>query len=363
MKVGFDVTQAAKKQGRGIARYIRALLPELVGAMPELEPVLHLRDQRWWRQSLVDDLLPDAERRPLLGPLASPRRDLDHFHSLGNHLPWLCPSPRSFTLHDLRSLDMPSRRPFSTSRVRRNVRRAHAVVVLTEHGKSRLLHHFPSLSEHQVSVIPQGVDLERFAPRDPEVSAAFAASLGIKQPFLLQLGSWFPHKNLELSIRAFACSEVRGQGCQLVFVGGGASKDYGASLRQLAEKEGVGDSVRWVENVAGGQLPDLFSSASVLLQPSFYEGFGLPVLEAMASGTPGVVADASCLPEVAGDAWPSAPSDNPEAFASAIDSVALDAVARERSIALGLKRAQEFSWHRTGAATAAFLRKVALVSE
>ena len=357
MKVGFDVTQAAKRKGRGIARYIRALLPELVDAMPELEPVLHLRDQRWWRRELVADLLPGAERRPLLGPLASPRRDLDHFHSLGNHLPWLCPAPRSFTLHDLRALDLPSRRPFATSRVRSNMRRARGVVVLTEYGKSRLLHHFPEFPERRVEVVPQGVDLERFIPRAPEASAAFATSLGLNLPFLLQVGSWFRHKNLELSIRAFARSQARDQGFQLAFVGGGAPSAYAASLRELAASEGVADSIHWLGNVTGEQLPQLFSAASALLQPSFYEGFGLPVLEAMAAGTPGVVAEASCLPEVAGKAWPSAPPDDADAFAAALDKMAMGGPERERAISLGLKRAQEFSWRRTAEATAAFLRR------
>ncbi len=356
MKVGFDVTQAVKRKGRGIARYIRALLPELADAMPELEPVLHLRDQRWWRRGLVADLLPGAERRHLLGPLASPRRDLDHFHSLGNHLPWLCPVPRSFTLHDLRRLDSPLRRSTRTGRVRRNMHRAKSVVVHTEYGKSRLLHHFPDFPERRVAVIHLGVDFERFRVRDPKKSAAFATSLGLNPPFLLQVGSWFPHKNLELSIRAFARSAARGQGFRLAFVGGNAPPAYAASLQEIAHSEGVADSIHWLENVSGGEIPQLFSAASALLQPSLYEGFGLPVLEAMAAGIPGVVADASCLPEVAGDVWPSAAMDDPEAFADALDQVALEGAPRERAIDLGLKRAQEFSWHRTAEATAAFLR-------
>ncbi|MBO45362.1 MAG: hypothetical protein CMJ96_00530 [Planctomycetes bacterium] len=356
MKIGFDVTQAAKQGGRGIAHYIRALLPELMKAMPELEPVLFLRDQRWWKRELLEDLIPGAEIRPLIGPLDSPGRDLDLFHSMGNHLPWRSPIPRSFTLHDLRILDSGGNRWFPSRRTHRNVHRASGIVLDSEYGKSRLLHHFPSFPPEKAAAVPLGVDLDRFAPRDSEESSAAAVRFGLSPPFLLQVGAWFPHKNLELSIRAFAKSDARTRGFRLVFVGGNAPPSYEKMLRELAATEGVSESIDWIENVPDKQLPGLFSAASALLQPSFYEGFGLPILEAMATGTPGVVAEASCLPEIAGGIWPSAPPDDPESFAAAIDTIALEGMEREQAISFGRKKALEYSWRRTAESTALFLR-------
>ena len=102
----------------------------------------------------------------------------------------------------------------------------------------------------------------------------------------------------------------------------------------------------------------MLAAASVLLQPSRYEGFALPLLEAMAVGLPGVVSDSSCLPEVSGGIWPIAGEDEPESFAAGMDRMALDAEARSQAIQAGLQRASDFTWEETARRTAAFFRQV-----
>jgi glycosyltransferase involved in cell wall biosynthesis len=358
MRVGLDITQAVKRRGRGIARYIRELLPRLLAPELGLEPTCCIRGDRWWRRALVADLAPGLPRSWL--PLSAwmSTGGLQLFHSFGNHLPAVSKVSLTFTVHDFRALDRPPRRGIGGDRLRRNIERADGVLCLTEHGKARLLHHYPDFELLRLAVVPHGVDCQRFRPQDPEQARATARRLGLERPYFIQLGSWFPHKNLELSIRAFARARARREGFLLAFVGGGAGAEYRAGLQRLAAENGVDDALRWIEDVGGDDLPRLLAAASALLQPSRYEGFALPLLEAMAVGLPGVVSDSSCLPEVSGGIWPIAGVDDPDAFAAGMDSVALDSAARAAAIRAGLERAAGFTWERTARLTAAFFRRV-----
>ena len=358
MRVGLDITQAVKLRGRGIARYIREVMPRLVEPGLGLETTCCIRGHRWWRRSLVADLVPGVRRSWLPLPFWMTTGGLELFHSFGNHLPDRSGVPLTFTVHDFRSLDRGPEKGARRSRLRRNIERADGVLCLTEHGRARLLHHYPDFDPRRLAVVPHGVDPERFFPRDPEQSRAVALRLGLDRPFFIQLGSWFPHKNLELSMRAFARSRARDEGFLLAFVGGGASADYAASLAGLGDELGISGSLRWIEDVSGSELPLLLSAGAALLQPSRYEGFALPLLEAMAAGLPGVVSDSSCLPEVSGGIWPIAGQDDPAAFSVGMDRVTLDSAARNAAIQAGLQRAAGFTWEETARRTAAFFRQV-----
>lgn len=359
MRVGLDISQAVKRRGRGIAHYIREVVPRLAGPDLGIEATLCIRSDRWWRRSLVADLAPELPRSwlPLSAWLTT--GGLELFHSFGNHLPARASVPLSFTVHDFRALDRPPTRGMGGDRLRRNIERATGILCLTEHGRSRLLHHYPDFDPRRLAVVPHGVDRDRFHPQEPELAARTAARLGLERPFFIQLGSWFPHKNLELSIRAFALSRARREGYRLAFVGGGASDDYAARLAALADTEGVAEAIVWLEDVSGADIPRLLAAAAALLQPSRYEGFALPLLEAMAVGLPGVVSDSSCLPEVSGGIWPIAGQEDPAAFADGMDAMALDDQARSVAVRAGLERAALFTWEETARRTAAFFRQVA----
>lgn len=351
--VGLDVTQAVKRRGRGIARYIR----EVVDALPEdaLATALYVRGHRWFRRGLVDDLAPERPRRWLVNPRRLRARNLSLFHSFGNHLPASAPCPTSFTVHDVRALDEPAGYE-GKERLERNLRRAAGVICLTRHGRERLTHHHPELVERPLAVIPHGVDHERFHPRPAPETGSVAAGFGLDAPYLLQLGSWFPHKNLELSLAGWVRSRTFREGVDLVFAGGGAPSTYARQLERLAASTGAAGRVHWIEHVPGAQLPALLAGASGLLQPSRYEGFALPVLEAMASGVPGVVSSASCLPEVSAGLWPLAETDDARAFADGIDRIVLDGAFRERAIAAGIEHAAAFTWARSARAHDDFFR-------
>jgi glycosyltransferase involved in cell wall biosynthesis len=358
MRVGLDITQAVKRRGRGIAHYIREVLPRLAEPELGLEPTCCIRGGRWWRRALVADLAPELQRAWMPVSAWMSVGGLRLFHSFGNHLPARSRAPLSFTVHDFRALDR-SPGDGGGDRLRRNIERADGVLCLTEHGKSRLLHHYPGFDPARLAVVPHGVDGRRFRPQDPGPVRDTTRRLGLDRPYFVQLGSWFPHKNLELSIRAFARSRARAEGFLLAFVGGGATAGYRDSLGRLARESGVEDALRWIEDVSGEDLPRLLAGAAALLQPSRYEGFALPLLEAMAVGLPGVVSDSSCLPEVSGGIWPIAGQDDAEAFAAGMDAMALDEAARAAAVQAGLRRAADFTWERTARLTADFFRQVA----
>jgi len=364
LRIGFDVSSATSRRPRGIASYIRALLPALESAAPWIEPVLFLRDERWFRKSAIADLLPGAERRWLLEPIKGRLGDLDVFHGLGTRLPRSARLPRSFTLHDLRGFDIgvgydPRSGPRGNKRKRDTVGRADGIISLTEYGRDRMLEHFPELNREEIHVIGHGVDFERFHPREAQEQQVMLKRFGLNGPFFLQLGSFFPHKNLELSLKGFARSRALKEGYQLLFVGGGGSDVHRAKLRELALSLGLTGQIAWIDDLSPSALPITLSAARGLLMPSRYEGFGLPILEAMASGVPGICSDSSCLPEVADGIWDTCDPDDDAAFAEALDLLVFDDSEHSKKSAAGLERAQEFTWERCAERTARFLNLVA----
>lgn len=361
MRIGLDISQGVKRKVRGIARYIHEILPHLLAESASsggrFDPVFYVRGERILRRGLLTSLSEGTETRWMPLRAFLPGRGLDLFHSFGNYLPARSPVPLTFTAHDFRALDMID--ASQGGRLRRNIARSAGTLCLTEDGKSRLLHHFPDYQTRRLAVVPHGVDHRRFRPMDAEEARAAALRHGLRLPYLLQLGSWFPHKNLELSIEAFAHSRARAEGLRLAFVGGGATADYRRRLEVLAVSHGLQDSIDWVEDIPADDIPAALAAAACLLHPSRYEGFALPLLEAMAVGTPGVVCDSSCLPEVTAGAWPIAAQDDAEAFASFVDDMVFDADKRASAVAAGLERSAEFTWEETARKTIAFFTRIA----
>ncbi|NNL94822.1 MAG: glycosyltransferase family 4 protein [Xanthomonadales bacterium] len=317
-----------------------------------------IRSERWLHREYFNDVSRSSKRRWM--PLSSIMsvRGLDLFHSFGNHLPLWSPVPTTFTIHDFRALDNPINPSESPGRLRRNIKRAAGIICLTEHGRGRLEEHFPGTLNRHVAVIPHGVNHRVFYPRDPGNTAKVLSSLGLTRPYLLQLGSWFPHKNPELSIRAFADTDAFRNDHELVFVGGGGTRAYKDSLASIAADCGVSGRIKWFDHLSNEDLPFLVSGASCLVHPSRYEGFCLPILEAMACGLPGVVSDSSCLPEVSGGVWPVVAQDDVTAFAAEIDRLIFDSEKRQHIVSAGLERAQNFTWKNTALLTTQFFADV-----
>ena len=356
LRVGLDVSSAARARGRGIARYVRSLTAALAALEDGPEAVLFLRNRHFLRRGHLRGLAPRSPRRWLLGPWGR-LGDLDLFHGLGLRLPARSPVPRLLTLHDLRGLDGQEWTDarwirLRSARLRETVARAEGILCPTAWGRERLFHFFPDFPRERSAVVPLGVDLERFRPADPEEARRVLARHGVDRPFLLQVGHLNVHKNPETVLEAFAGSGAAAAGHLLVFVGG-AAPDYRPRFEEAVRRNPAHGQVRWIPEVPAADLPSFYTLAELVLFPSLYEGFGLPVLEAQACGAAGLVSDRPPLAEVAGEAWPAVPALDAEAWRRALDRMLVDAALLESSRRRSLERAPRFAWERIARETLA----------
>lgn len=213
-------------------------------------------------------------------------------------------------------------------------RRARLVLTVSEFSRRELIE-LLGADPLRVKVVPNGVE-ERFTPAaDPEPAGR---RYGLARPYVLAVGTSSARKNhLALVVSTAALNR---QGIDLVIAG--SDRGY---LR------GSADGPRRLGYVSEADLPGLYAGARALAMPSLHEGFGLPCLEAMAAGTPVVIAPQGALPETCADAALRADPADGQAFAAALLSASLDPEVRERLVAAGLRRAGEFSWSRTAELT------------
>ena len=222
--------------------------------------------------------------------------------------------------------------------VPRSARRADRILTGSESTKQDLVERY-GIAPEQVAVTPYGVDAS-FAPEGPRREDS---------PYVLFVGALQTRKNPDLALRALAAGDSA-----LRLVLAGPDRGLQPKLHALAAELGLTERVEFAGHVSRGDLAALYRGAEVLLFPSIYEGFGLPVLEAMASGTPVVTTSSSSIPEVAGDAAILA-EPNPEALARAIQQAI---AGREALVAAGLEHAKRFSWAETARRSAAVYREL-----
>ncbi|NJM89591.1 MAG: glycosyltransferase family 4 protein [Hydrococcus sp. RU_2_2] len=173
-------------------------------------------------------------------------------------------------------------------------------------------------------------------------------------PYFLYLGRHDPYKNLDRLIAAFA--KISDGDCQL-WLAGPSDKRYTPKLQAQVQELSLGDRVKFLDYVPYERLPLLLNQALALVFPSLWEGFGLPVLEAMACGTPVITSNLSSLPEVAGSAALLIDPYNVGELAEAMQAVVEDEELRSRLSSLSLKRSGQFSWEKTGKATVEVLQR------
>ena len=237
---------------------------------------------------------------------------------------------------------------------------AEAIIINSESLRAEIKEHL-EVDDRKLKLIYEAVDHELFRPGDPvEASRAEAraqvAAHGVTKPFVLFVSSMWPYKNTDGLLRAFALAQAELGDRQLAIVGPIRDEKYGASMHALVGQLGLGDRVVWVGGVPLSETVQFYRAADVFVYPSFNETFGLPILEAMASGCPVVTSDTSAMPETAGGAAVLASPDDPASIARGI----LQAVeGRDRLREAGLQRAAEFTWAATAAATLDVYREVA----
>jgi glycosyltransferase involved in cell wall biosynthesis len=284
------------------------------------------------------------------------RLRLDLYHATHYVLPAVLPCPTVVTIHDIIHLLYPEFLPgrlaflYAQRMIRRALTRGTRVIAVSQNTKTDLMDYF-DVDGRKIRVIYNGVE-EVYRQRLPAAELErWLRQLELRQPYLLFVGNPKPHKNLENMVRAYARAQARQPfPAALVCVG---SRDEGQDfkLRLLAEQLGVGDRLQLVGHIAAEALPAVYQGASLFLYPTLYEGFGLPVVEAMAAGVPVVTSNNSALREIAeGYAHLVDPLDV-EALGDAILRCVTDAEYRESLARLGTRRAADFRWDRTAEKT------------
>ncbi len=274
------------------------------------------------------------------------RARCDVFHAPHYVVPLFPPRATVVTVHDLIHLKRPEhgsivKRTYATTMLGRALRAARVVLTVSEAARRDLADFAPSHAA-KVRVVPNGVEDRFLADIPAEEIERVRRAAGLEGPYVLFLGNDKPHKNLEGLFSAFARVAEAGLPHRLVLAGG-------ADERQEARSAAAGAAGIAARLVDLGVVPEadvgpLLAGAALLAMPSFLEGFGLPVLEAQAVGTPVVCSDRGGLPEAAGDAALVVRLEDPGALAKALVRVLADPGLAERLSARGREHARSFTW-------------------
>jgi glycosyltransferase involved in cell wall biosynthesis len=281
-------------------------------------------------------------------------------HGLGS----LSPTPRCcstiLTIHDLIYHHYPHTVPrghrwFMKAVLPVVAQRAARIIVPSRSTAKDVIGHL-GVDERRVRVIPYGRGQDLKLLDDPILIDDCERRFGIRRPYIISVCRTYPHKNLAGLLRAFAVLRKERRDVQLVLVG--ERYRTGEALDRLASELGIVDSVRITGFVDQRTLNVLYSAAAVFAFPSLAEGLGLPVLEAMACGTPVVASKVSAVPEAVGDAGLLTDTQNPDAFAQSLGQVLDDAKLQAELREKGLARMRQFSWERCAKETIAVYQEL-----
>lgn len=353
---------SASYRGAGIHRFIHHLLSDLPAAAPHYRfvaflnepqmaspaPAMRLRHTRWQTRN---PLLRIAWEQISL-PLAAAGERLALLHALAFVRPVLARCPVVLTIYDMSFMRMPERFPAFQRHYLRlmtgySARHADAITVISQSTKDDVIE-FCGVAPERIAVVYCGVD-EQFRPLGAAAIEQFRASKGLPERFILYLGTIEPRKNVAQIVRSFAALPAAGRP-KLVIAG---AKGWGYDdVYAAAEQSGVRGDIIFTGYVAQHELPLWYNAAELFVYPSHYEGFGLPVAEAMACGTPAITSNVSSLPEVAGNAALTVAPADTRALTAAIAQALSDAPLRAQMKERGLTQAARFSWRRVAELTA-----------
>ncbi len=379
MRIAIDYT-AALHQGAGIGRYTRELVRALARLDHENEYVV------CWARDAGDDppatedvpeytalrRWPLTERTliwvwhrlriPLWAELLTGSVDL--FHSPDFTLPPLRRAKGVLTIHDLSFLRVPecadpAQRRYLSATVPRSARRADALLADSENTRRDIVE-LLGLPPHKITVVYPGVD-PRFQPaRDDGEGERVMNRYGLSGPFILALGTLEPRKNLTRLLKAYAGLRAEAQAGEVIppLAFSGAVGWLVDEVFHLVDDLGLHDDVLFLGYAPDEDLPVLLRRASCLVYPSLYEGFGLPVLEALACGTPVVTSHVSSLPEVAGDVAVYCDPHSAADIARAMRQVLASAELRQSLAQQGPPQAGQFTWDEAARRVLAVYRAV-----
>ena len=282
-------------------------------------------------------------------PMMARRTRVDLLHGMAFVAPLLTRCPSVVTVYDLsflryREAFRPLNRWYLSCFTPISVRRARRVIAISESTRQDLVERL-RVPPDRVDVIYCGTD-SMFRPLEAEAVDHFRRERGLPEQFVLFVGTLEPRKNVELLIRAYARWRPGNSGAPKLVIAG-ARGWYYEQIFRTAEAMGLTGDVLFPGYVAPEELPLLYNAAGLFVYPSLFEGFGLPVLEAMACGTPVICSNVSSLPEVAGDAALLVAPDDEGGLAETMLRAWEDRALRLDMAARGLSRARSFTWERT----------------
>jgi glycosyltransferase involved in cell wall biosynthesis len=360
MRLAIDYTPAAL-QGAGIGRYTRGLVDALLPLLDEADRLTLLVPRgdlpfartgwpagvRLRRLPLTDryqTILWHRLRAPL--PVEWWTGPIDIFHAPNFLLPPVRKARALLTIHDLAFLVRPEYaypplRRFLERAVPRSVARAHHILADSEASRQDAIRLF-GLDPARVTVVGAGVE-PRFLPLTEAETAAVRARYGLEAPFVFSVSTLEPRKNFDGLVRAFAQARRQANLPHHLVIAGGKGWLY-EPIFQAVEEAGVEDVVHFLGFVPDDDLPALYNLAALFVFPSHYEGFGIPVLEALACATPVLCTDTSSLPEIAGDAAMLIPTGDHDALVQGLIHLLTDEGARAELARRGPARAARFTW-------------------
>lgn len=361
MRIGIDVTHLPW-DNRGMGRYVRELLPLL---LKDSSLSLVAFSARRFPEKTASEIPKEIKFEKLSNKcyvdVEASKVDMMWF-------PWNVPSfscniKSIVTIHDVIRFRY-SKSGFlgwyytgkEKRKLQNSAKYSSHIIADAEFSKQEIMR-FLSVQSEKITVIPLGVDCNKFFPRPwSELSETFK-QFGINAPYLLYAGAIQPSKNIELLLNTYITLFSKGVVNQDLVLAGGIQGEgsFKEQIFNIVSKSGLTQKIYFLENVSDEFLPLLYSGADLFVFPSEYEGFGLPPLEAMASGVPVVTSNAASLPEVVGDAAIKVDihsnflgfKEKMLRLADACSHVIQSSELRNKLIKDGLKRAKIFSWERT----------------
>ncbi len=361
MRITIDYT-AAIRQGAGVGTYVRHLVAAmlaqnshdqftlLTSGRPTTERPFPIADNVRGRSIIIPDrylnILWYRWQVPLPATFFSGPTEI--YYGPDFVLPPLGKKVRKVvTIHDLAFIEhpeyaVPSLAAYLKKVVPASVAAADVVATVSHETSRTLMEHFQTPREKLI-VIPNGVGTHFRRITDPVILGATQHKFGLKHPLVLGVGTLEPRKNHIGLIKAFHQAQKKKNGPAMLAIAGGQGWLY-EETRKTVEELKLEKKVRFLGRVSDLELVTLYSLADIFAFPSFYEGFGIPPLEAMACGAPTITSKASSLPEVVGDAALLVDPHNVEELANAITRLQENEQLREELRQKGYQRAQEFTW-------------------
>lgn len=350
----------------GIHRSIDQLLLHLPAAIPEgwrltalvgaqanpVYPGIEVRRSAWNTEPALRRIAWEQGVQPFV------LRGFDGYHALAYAGPLIGAPPTVVTVHDLSFIHTPERVPLLRRVYLRwmtaiTCRRARIVIGVSRATADDVRATF-GIAEARIVVAPHGVDLGRFRPLPRAEVEAFRAAQALPERYWLFVGTLEPRKNLVTLLEAYAALPAADR-LPLVLAGG-KGWDY-EPIFAAVERLKLNDTVRFPGYLAQEVLPLWYNSAEAFIYPSVFEGFGMPVLEAMACGAPVVVSNASALPELAERCGLCIPPDDVNAWAGALRRIAQDDGWRRAASEAGLSEARRYTWAESARQTATAYRR------